>query len=235
MQDTLLSGKESFKVEVPFKLIETGKKGKKPVIVYLHGFNENISQFEKKCEELKQLNAYHLFIQGPYPLYDKSRKVNVSDWGRAWYLYDGNRGQFIKSLELASEFIQEIIDKMLPHIDANRLAVIGYSMGGYLAAYFALTRWKHVNDLVVSGCRIKTEVLNDNFSNIQHLNILAVHGEKDESVKAEPQKREIELLKKKGINALFKITTGSHAMDSSQIETILSWLRDSGYKKMNEM
>lgn len=235
MQETLLSGKESFKVEVPFKLLETGKKGKKPVIVYLHGFNENINQFEKKCKALSHFNAYHLFIQGPYPLYDKSKKVNVSEWGRAWYLYDGNRGQFIKSLELASEFIQDIIDKMLPHIDADRLAVFGYSMGGYLAAYFAFTRWKHVNDLVVSGCRIKTEILNDNFNNIQHLNILAVHGESDDSVMPDPQKKEIELLKMSGINATFKTTTGSHTLDNSQIDIIMNWLTDSGYKKVKEM
>lgn len=234
MQETLLSGKESFKVEVPFKLVETGKKGKKPIIVYLHGFNENINQYEKKCESLTQLNAYHLFIQGPYPLYDKSRKVNVSDWGRAWYLYDGNRGQFIKSLELASEFIQEIIDKILPHIDADRLAVFGYSMGGYLAAYFALTRWKHVNYLVVSGCRIKTEILNENFSNVQHMNILAVHGENDVSVKPEPQNQEIEILKKNGINASFQTTKGSHDLDSSQIEIIINWFTGFGFKKVND-
>lgn len=41
MRDVLVSGKESFKIEVPFKITETGRKGvKKPLIVFLHGFKQ---------------------------------------------------------------------------------------------------------------------------------------------------------------------------------------------------
>ncbi len=229
-RDVLVSGKTSFKIEVPYKLIENGEKGKeKPLIVYLHGFGENIKTFSEKCEPFLDLEAYHLFIQAPYPLYDRSREKNVSDWGRAWYLYDGNRGQFIKSLELASEFIQEIIDKLLNVISANRLCVVGYSMGGYLAGFFALTRWKHVNDVAVVGARIKTEVLQSNWENVRHINVLAVHGTDDKSVKYEPQKKEIEKLKENGLQAQFKLISGNHDFSSIYIQEVLNWLKESGY------
>lgn len=229
-RDVLVSGKTSFKIEVPYKLIEVGEKGnEKPLIVYLHGFGENIKTFSTVCEPFLGLEAYHLFIQGPYPLYDRSRQKNVSDWGRAWYLYDGNRGQFIKSLELASEFIQEIIDKLLNVISVNRLCVIGYSMGGYLAGYFGLTRWKHVNDLVVAGARIKTEVLHDNWENVKHLNVLAIHGKKDTSVKFEPQQDEIEKLKKKGLHAQLKLLPENHSFTEAFVQEIINWLKESGY------
>lgn len=230
VHDVLVSGKTPFKVEVPYMLTETGQKGgKKPLIIYLHGFGENLEKFRETMKGGLPFDAYHLFIQGPYPLYDRSGKKNVSQWGRAWYLYDGNRGQFIKSLELASEFIQEIIDKLLPMIDVSRICLFGYSMGGYVAGYFALTRWKHVNELVVAGARIKTEVLNDRWNHVQHMNVLALHGEKDESVKPEPQKAEIGKMKKNGINAELKLLDENHSFTKAYTEKLTVWLSRLGY------
>src|SRR5690554_590377 len=206
MQDVMISGKTSFKIEVPYKLIETGKKGKKPLIVYLHGFKQNIAGFEQKVEPMLSLNAHHLFIQGPYPIYDTSRTVNVSEWGRAWYLYDGNQGQFIKSMEVASEFIQEIIDGLREVIEISRLYVFGYSMGAYLGGYFALSRWKHVNELIMIGGRIKTEAFEEEKrQNARHIRILALHGKDDTDVFPGPQQEEIARLKEEGFETEFKL------------------------------
>ncbi|HET8866236.1 MAG TPA: hypothetical protein VFM80_11110 [Gracilimonas sp.] len=229
MRDVLISGKTSFKVEVPYKLIETGKKGEKPLIVYLHGYDQNIEYFEKKTEKLLNIEAYHLFIQGPYPIYDKTGKVNVSKWGRAWYLYDGNQGQFIKSMEVASEFIQEIIDGLVGVIQISRLCVFGYSMGGYLGGYFAFSRWKHVNDLIVIGGRIKTEAFEGKRDQARHINILALHGKNDTSVYPAPQKECIELLQKEGFNASFKLIDAGHQVETAFIDQAKKWLKDSGY------
>ncbi len=229
----MITGKTSFKVEVPYKLIETGKKGKgkKPLIVYLHGYKQNMEYFRKKMEPLLGLEAYHLFIQGPYPIYDESRKRKVKEWGRAWYLYDGEQQQFIKSLELASEFIQEIIDKLLNHIEVSRLCVIGYSMGGYLAGYFGLSRWKHVNEMVVIGGRIKTEVFTerDVEGSYGHMNVLALHGSGDESVKSKPQQDSAEELKKMGAKVTFKELDAGHELEEGYLNETLDWLTSLGY------
>ena len=229
MRDVLISGKTSFKIEVPYKLIETGEKGKKPLLVYLHGFNQNIELFEKRVESLLTINAYHLFIQGPYPIYDRSGKVNVSDWGRAWYLYDGNQGQFIKSMEVASEFIQEIIDGLTEHIDISRLGLVGYSMGGYLAGYFTFSRWKHVNDLVVIGGRIKTETFEGRREQAKHVNMMAFHGKNDDSVYPGPQKECVELLQKEGFNAEFKLLDAGHFLEEVFVSETRKYLLSLGY------
>jgi predicted esterase len=233
-RDVLVSGKTSFKVEVPYILIETGEKQLeqgKPLIVYLHGYGEHLKSFKKRCDKMLDLQAYHLFIQGPYPLFDRTRKKNVSEWGRAWYLYDGNRRQFIKSLELASEFIQEIIDKLLPMIHVRRLSLFGYSMGGYLAGYFALTRWKHVNDLIVAGARIKTEILNDQWDQISHMNILALHGKEDDQVKPGPQKVEIDRLIENGVHAELKLLNENHSFSEAYVAEAVKWLKERTYEK----
>ncbi|MGF1669072.1 MAG: alpha/beta hydrolase [Balneolaceae bacterium] len=233
MHEVLNSGKQSFKIEVPYKIIETGEKGPKPLILYLHGFNQNIASFEKECSQILKLNAYHLFVQGPYPLYDRTRTKNVSDWGRAWYLYDGNRGQFIKSLEISSQFLQDVVDRLLQHIDVNRMAVIGYSMGGYLAGYFSFTRWRHVNDLIVIGCRLKTEVIGDGWDHLKHLKILAIHGLQDESVSAKNQEKEIEHLKNHDIKAELKLLEEQHALSDVYFEEIMRWLIKNDFKKID--
>lgn len=229
MKEVLISGKTSFKIEVPYKLIETGEKGAKPLIVYLHGFNQNIERFEKIVNPLTDLKAYHVFIQAPYPLYDQTRTKKVKDWGSSWYLYDGEQPQFIKSLELASEFIQDIIDGLLPNIDVSRLCLFGYSMGGYLAGYFMLSRWKHVNEAIIIGARIKTEVFTDRLNEAKHINVLALHGEEDKSVFPEPQSKEIEKLKKAGFHAEFKLLKAQHILSQSFIDESKIWLNELGY------
>lgn len=231
MQEVLISGKTSFKIEVPYKLIETGKKGRKPLIVYLHGFKQNLAKFEDLTQSMLQINAYHLFIQGPYPIYDTSRDVNVSEWGRAWYLYDGNQGQFIKSMEVVSEFIQEIIDGLREVIKISRLCVFGYSMGAYLGGYFALSRWKHVNDLIMIGGRIKTEAFEEKREQAKHINILALHGKEDKDVLPDPQKQEIMKLSSEGFKAEFKVLNAGHKLTQEFIDESVDWLISSGYKK----
>lgn len=230
MQDVLISGKTSFKIEVPYKLIETGKKGKKPLIVYLHGYNQTLAYFEEKAERMLNLNAYHLFIQGPYPIYDETREKKVPEWGRAWYLYDGDQGQFIKSMEVTSEFIQEIIDGLLEVIQINRICLFGYSMGGYLAGYFAFSRWKHVNDLIVIGGRIKTEAFEGKREQANHMHILALHGKNDTSVYPDPQKKCIQLLREEGFQAEFKLIDESHALSSAYFKHSIIWLKTLGYQ-----
>ena len=229
MGELLISGKSSFKIEVPYKLIEVGDDGEKPLIVYLHGFRQNIGIFQELAGDLMELKAYHLFIQGPYPIYDRSREKKVEEWGRAWYLYDGEQEQFIRSLELASEFIQEVVDGVLNHINANRICLIGYSMGGYQAGYFALSRWKHVNELVVIGGRIKTEVFQDREPHYDHMKVLALHGSRDENVKPGPQKASAEQLEQWGADVTFNTLKAGHTLSSEYIFETKRWLVSLGY------
>lgn len=231
-RDLLASGKRSFKIEVPYQLIESGKKGeKKPLILYLHGYGENIKTFQDKCSRFLDISAYHLFIQGPYPIYDSSRNKTVSNWGRSWYLYDGKRKQFIKSLEITSEFIQEVIDNLIKFINVSKICVVGYSMGGYQAGFFSLTRWKHVNDVIVVGARIKTEILNESdYDHLKHMNILAIHGRNDDRVSFERQLESIEQLKSNGLKSELILLDENHDFSSKVIDEILNWLQSKNYE-----
>ncbi|MDZ7660644.1 alpha/beta hydrolase [Fodinibius sp.] len=230
MKNILKSGQATFNIEVPYKLIETGElSDKKPLIIYLHGFNQNMEQFEKLVEPMLDLNAFHLFVQGPYPIYDRSRKKRVEDWGRSWYLYDGEQDQFVNSLELASDFLENLIRDILQDISASRLAVLGYSMGGYLAGYFALSRWKLVDELMVIGARIKTEVFEGRIGSYEDMNVLALHGTDDKSVKSKPQQKSCKQLSEWGANVTFEVIDRSHKLDNLYLQKTQKWLKSLDY------
>jgi predicted esterase len=227
--EVLISGKTSFKIEVPYRLIETGEKGEKPLIVYLHGFDQNLEAFQTQMKKLLKLKAYHLFIQGPY--------VNLGNnefrgkWGYSWYIYNGKQGSFKKSLEYSSEFIQGVIDGLAPHLKINRLCILGYSMGAYLGGYFAFSRYKHTNDLVMAGGRLKTEFLKSQLKKGKHIRVLSVHGRNDKTVSSEAQEIEINKLADYGISATSVIHSGGHSLKSAQINSIIDWMEKNGYSK----
>jgi predicted esterase len=229
--DVLISGKTSFKVEVPYKLFQTGRSVPKPLIIYLHGYGQNIVQFEESTKAFQKIEAYHLFIQGPYADFANVKKRGK--WGFAWYLYNGKQGSFVKSLEYTAEFIQGILDNIVNHINVTRVCVVGYSMGAYQSGYFAVSRWKHVNDLILFSGRLKSEIFSPKkLKKASHMNVLAVHGKKDDIVKPDSQKAEIESLTKLGFNAEFHLIDGGHKLTDKMCDYAVNFLTNAGYSKM---
>jgi len=230
--ELLLSGKAEFKIQVPHKVFETGVAvKKKPVIVYLHGFGQTIKSFKKECGPLMAVEAYHLFIQAPYPIYNRSREKRVDDWGRAWYLYDGDQSQFRSSLDHASRFIREVIANMAKVVNGNRLCLIGFSMGGYLAGYHAMNVPEQVNELIIYGARYKSELLIGDYQKISHQKILALHGNDDNIVESGPQQKEMRVLRQNGVDATFKRVDESHTFSKTVADQIVKWLSGIGYNR----
>lgn len=224
MEHTVSTGHLTFGVEVPFNIISHKNSDEKPLIVYLHGFNQNIQIFREKIEPMMDIDAHHLFIGGPYPLYDRRRKRKVEQWGRAWYLYDGDPEQFVTSLEKTSQFLEETLERVKTQLKVSRIAMVGYSMGGYLAGYYALSRVQTVNELVVIGGRIKTELFSGKGKRFEHLNVLALHGANDSRVKSGTQQESTEELAGWGVDVTFKELDASHSMSTLFIDEIKSWL-----------
>lgn len=227
----LISGHEEFRLNVPYQVVESGERGvKKPLIIYLHGFGQTLESFKDDADHLFCLEAYHLFIQAPYPLYDRSRRKKIRDWGRSWYLYDGDQEQFRRSLDHASQFIRGIIQQVADSMPATRTCLIGFSMGGYLAGYHAIRYPDQVNELIMYGARYKSEFLIGGYEKISHQNILGLHGNDDKSVEPGPQKEEMKRLRQHGIDAVFKAVNESHRFSKAGAGKILDWLADRGYK-----
>lgn len=227
--EVLNSGKTSFKIEVPYRLYQTGETVDKPMILYLHGYGQDLEEFVDATQTLHKLEAYHLYIQAPYPEYTMVRKGRK--WGYSWYLYDGDKGNFIRSLEYTSEFIQGVVDQLASFISINKLVIFGYSMGGYVGGYFGLTRWKHTNAMILTGCRLKTEVVAGDWNDRKHIRILALHGKNDKSVSFEPQQKEMGFLSAKGLHAEMKLLDEGHELSEKYLDESRKWLLSQGFKE----
>ena len=107
--------------------------------------------------------------------------------------------------------------------------MFGYSMGGYLGGYFAFSRWKHVNELIVVGGRIKTEAFDGKREQANHIKVLALHGKTDTSVFPDPQEECIELLKKEGFDAEFKLLDAGHELSDKFVSASKGWLKALDY------
>ncbi|TNE72872.1 hypothetical protein EP331_06290 [bacterium] len=233
MLETLVAGKSTFKLQVPYKLIRTGDDSPKPLIVYFHGYGQDIQDLENEMASYLELDAYHLFIQGPFPL-----KLNPKDEKRkgfSYYIYDEHDdSSYLRSIEYTAEFIQEVVDHMLPIIKATRLTLVGYSMGAYLAGYWGFTRWKHTNDIVMLNGRMKAELFKSKIEEqdvLKHINVVAFHGKNDSVVNPVHQKEMIEYIAGNGIKASFIEVDGGHKLSKTIIEKSLNWLLELGYRK----
>lgn len=219
---TFIIKHSTFNIEVPFKLIQAEGGGEQPLIIYLHGYKQNLQRFERKVSSMLDLHAHHLLLQGPYPIYDERRRRKVENWGRAWYLYDGRQEQFKKSLEKSSTFIDEVIKNISDDISYSGVTVFGYSMGGYLAGYYALSRPEIVDNLIVIGGRIKTEWFTGN--RYDGLNVLALHGSLDKSVGVSPAEKSSFELEAKGASVTFKAMEEGHRLSEAYITEVEEWL-----------
>ena len=223
MSKLIQSSTRPFTISVPYQLYEAGPEGKKPLFVYLHGYGQNSDRFRALFPSLSEQPGYHLFIRAPYPIY--SRRRAIPDWGAAWYLYDGDQERFVASLEEASGFVESVVKEASEERPVSATILLGYSMGGYLAGYMAYNRRQLLDHLVVIGARIKTELFAD-WERLEGLSVLALHGEKDDSVKADPQREAVQEMRDHGIDAEFRTVASDHDISPEIEAEIIDWLRE---------
>lgn len=129
------------------------------------------------------------------------------------------------SLEEASGFVESVVKEASEERPVSATILLGYSMGGYLAGYMAYNRRQLLDHLVVIGARIKTELFAD-WERLEGLSVLALHGEKDDSVKADPQREAVQEMRDHGIDAEFRTVASDHDISPEIEAEIIDWLRE---------
>ncbi|MDI6400433.1 hypothetical protein QLX67_00365 [Balneolaceae bacterium ANBcel3] len=176
--EVILSGKASFSIEVPYRLYKSNEPEGQPLFVYLQESGLDLSKLEKKIQPLLALSGYHLIIQAPYP--------KITDHGVEGYQWipekQGEQG-LTSSREYVSEFLQEVIDNILPHIKASRLVLIGWEASINQLSYFCATRPHYINELILfNGTLNRIWMDENNPEKYKHLRVLGLTG-KDAEIK----------------------------------------------------
>jgi predicted esterase len=215
--DVISVGKKTFRLQVAYKCIETGHKGeKKPLIIYLHGFAQSRDwMIERFSNDLEKVEAYHLFLEGPFLLLETYLKTQKKLY--SWYLFNGDKDEYVSSVEYVSEYLQEVIDQFQIQLEPTEIHMLGYSMGAYLAGYFSLTRPTLIRKCIMINGRLKTEWARS-WDHIEQVNFLAIHGEKDDEVSPEKQREHIQILKEKGGRGQFLSLEGDHKINDDMID-----------------
>lgn len=172
ISELLLSGKATFPLEVPYRLFQVGDSGVDPLFVYLHENGSNLTETEEKIKPLFSLDGYHLIIQAPYP------EITGTPEGRGYHWipdYEDNQ-TITAAREYVSEFLQEVIDGLLPHISAQRLVLTGWEKSRHQTSYFCSTRPHYINELILFGGSVDRSWLTENNERYRHMRMLGLSG-----------------------------------------------------------
>jgi len=104
--------------------------------------------------------------------------------GYAWYVFDGDQEALRASMDQARDYLAGLVDMARRHLRPPRITLLGFSQGGYLAAYTALSRPDLVDRCVVVCARPKAEFIED-LAAARGVRFLVQTGRSDASVTAE--------------------------------------------------
>lgn len=225
----LVAGTLPFVREVPWRLhLPAGKGGSVPLLVALHGKGDRAETFEKEVLDALPAGWALLVPSGPIPR-DRSAKHPLGD---AWYLYDGDTPAFRESLLRAERHLLDL----LAHIRSagptpgtrapafDRVAVLGFSQGAYLAGTLAVRHPESFRAAVLVAGRLKHEMLAEHFPAAKGLRLLGLHGRDDPAVLPGPSRASMEAARSAGLDTEFREFDGGHAFAPGMRTAAREWL-----------
>jgi predicted esterase len=217
------TGKATYKIQVPYKLIRTGAGEKVPLVIWLHGFGQTMSWMKKTCEPVwGDISAHHLFVQAPYLLLESY--VQKKPEGYSWYMFNGEREHYEDSMEHAAEFILDLAGKLRAVTHHKEIHVAGYSQGGYLAGYMALSRPHLVTKAIMLAGRFKHEWVKD-WEKVKDIHLVGIHGDADTEVLPGPQREALEVAQNHGVKTEFRLVEGGHKLSDAMLQELAEVLK----------
>ena len=198
-----------------------------PCLVLLHGFGENGAIFDERFAALDGAPYARLFPDGPFPVESKDASGQVRI-GRSWYQYDGDQGRFLQALSFAERHLQTTFAAAarVSPLDPDRVVLLGYSQGGYLAGVAALRNRTRYRGLVGVACRIKTESLGAELAAAAGYPVLLVHGRKDEHTPLARQETAHEALVQAGVRSRLVVHESGHGLKRETVPEIDAFVRE---------
>jgi predicted esterase len=189
-----------------------------PLMLLLHGFRQNKEDALKYWAPF-QGKAHLLAVDAPLVHeYARPRKI-----GKAWYVYDGDRGNFQQEMIWTAEALQGLVNDISRKIGNKRLFLGGFSQGAYMALYYSLVFASDV-DFVHAVCGN----LNVNFVNRKKLTTeVCLHYGRDDNTCPEGKMQKLEeLLKAKKCPVSRESFKGGHVFSSEMATRALSLVQD---------
>ncbi len=188
------------------------------VVVALHGQGMSPRSFARELLPAMPPGATVVLPQAPLPFEIRTAGEDGVRFkqGNGWYVYLGDTPEFLVEMERAEAWLRDVRAAVLAAdwtLDADRVALLGFSQGGYLAGFVGLRAPELWCRLVVAGARMKHEVLADAARHAagdhEAFRVLAVHGEEDSGVPPGPSRASAEAIGALGVPVEFRTYAGA--------------------------
>jgi phospholipase/carboxylesterase len=206
-------------VPCPVRPSETGA----PLVVCFHGKGESPAEMIERVGDRRPEVAF-AFPRAPFP--EEIGRRGEMEIGWSWYQYTGDPDAFAESLRETGGWVLRLLDRVLEETGANaeRVFLMGFSQGGYLAGSMVLTRPERFAGAALLGSRYKTELLDGDLSGLAHLRLFAGHGSRDRAVKPEPAARCIAELRDAGVAVEHREYRAGHRVLPAMVDDALAFL-----------
>ncbi len=185
------------------------------LVVVLHGMGMSAADFAETALAIAPPAASVLVPQGPLAFEVRTRD-GVRP-GNGWYVYDTRESDaFVSSMRRTEDWLVRLVEDVVSDhgLDRGRVALVGFSQGGYLAGWVGLRHAALFRRLVVAAGRIKHEALEADARRAAELGlrVLGVHGEADEGVLPSAARASVEAVAAWGVAAEFRTYPVGHAV-----------------------
>ena len=198
----------------------TPVEGKPPALILLHGRGTNEDDLLELVDELDP-RFFIVSARAPY-------RFEQGFGGYTWYdlkeVGSPDLQQFEESYTRLMVFIEDV--KRGYPIDAQRLFLLGFSMGSIMSFSVALTKPLEVRGIVAhSGYIPENTPLRFAWDQLQHLSVFSAHGVNDPVISVSLARRARELLSKTKVNLTYKEYPIPHTISEESLSDLSAWLQ----------
>lgn len=211
-------------VRLPYRLDGAAPDATAPLLLCLHGQGQNEDFFAGLLRGLHDLPWNLVSLRAPFAV------AATDGAGFSWYDYDGDQERFRAELRRTDALLRAAVEAIETGLGLRprRRFLLGFSQGGYCGSYVALMNPAIFAGMVISGARVKTEILEAAMRSAAAAGFRALlcHGARDASVTREAAESSLEGLLAAGVDVALQVFDSGHAIGRGQVAAIRQWLVD---------
>ena len=213
-----MTGISTYLVRPPKQVLE-----KNPLLLLLHGYGSNEADLFSFATELPD-EYYIISLQAPFDLQYGSY---------AWYAinFDADASKFsdLDQARSSRNLVLTTLDELQRKypIDAQAVALIGFSQGAILSYAIALTYPDRIQRVAALSGYLNTEIAAEGFekNKLANLQIYASHGTVDQVIPVEWARKSPEILTNLGVRVQFKEYPIGHGVSPQNFYDLTNWLQ----------
>lgn len=201
----------------------------RPLLVALHGMGQDLDIMAGQIAPLRSRDGLLLLPDAPLP-FERKAEGGERGLGHAWYVYTGDQADFLAWAERAEAYLLGLIDDLIASgvADSERVSLIGYSQGGYLAGILALRNPERFRAAIIVNARVKHEVAGQPSAAASRPEFLVLHGEHDRFIPLDAARASTDQLAASGTEAQFEAFPSGHRFSEDQAARARDWLDERG-------